>query len=150
MSILNWVQTVCKVYQETIKAPSSMERIKTILARFLLNMLLEKLEILLLGELWFNFQERPCFSKTQSECQMVWIQIKTDILSSLIWIKTFCKCYQQMTKVTTSMPRISRNSFRNTIRVSNGLDPDQDRQNVDPDLCPNCLQMLSADNKSSL
>ena len=29
--------------------------------------------------------------------------------------------------------------------MSNGLDPDQDRQNVGPDLGPNCLQRLSAD-----
>ena len=28
----------------------------------------------------------------------------------------------------------SRNSFRNTIRVVNDLDPDQDRQNVGSDL----------------
>ena len=35
--------------------------------------------------------------------------------------------------------------FKNTIRVSNSLDPDQARQNVGPDLGPNCLQILSAD-----
>ena len=40
-----------------------------------------------------------------------------------------------------------KNSFRNTIRVSNGLDPDQDRS-VGPDLGLNCLQMLSTDHKS--
>ena len=40
--------------------------------------------------------------------------------------------------------------FRNTIRVSNGLDPDQDRRSVGPDLGPNCLQKLSADDKSPL
>ena len=40
--------------------------------------------------------------------------------------------------------------FRNTIRVSNGLDPDQDRHSVGPDLGPNCLQRLSADDKSPL
>ena len=28
------------------------------------------------------------------------------------------------------------------------LDPDQDRQNVDPDLGPNCLHRLSAGDKS--
>ena len=39
----------------------------------------------------------------------------------------------------------SKNYFRNTIRVSNSLDPDQARQNVGPDLGPNCLQRLSAD-----
>ena len=39
----------------------------------------------------------------------------------------------------------SKTSFRNTIRVSNSLDPDQVRQNVGPDLGPNCLQRLSID-----
>ena len=39
-------------------------------------------------------------------------------------------------------------SVRNTTRVSNGLDPDQDRRSVGPDQGPNCLQMLSADDKS--
>ena len=37
---------------------------------------------------------------------------------------------------------ISKNYFRNTNRVSNSLDPDQDRH-----LGPDCLQRLSADNK---
>ena len=43
-----------------------------------------------------------------------------------------------------------KNYFRNTIRVSltNGFDPDQDRHFVGPDLGPNCLQRLLADNKS--
>ena len=35
-------------------------------------------------------------------------------------------------------------SFRNTIRVSNSLDPDQDRRSLGPDLGPNCLQRISA------
>ena len=30
--------------------------------------------------------------------------------------------------------KFSKNSFRNTVRVSNGLDPDQDRHLVGPDL----------------
>ena len=34
------------------------------------------------------------------------------------------------------------------MRVSNGLDPDQDLYCVHPDLDPNCLQRLSAGNKS--
>ena len=37
-----------------------------------------------------------------------------------------------------------RYSFRNTIRMSNGLDPDQDRRSVGS----NCLQRLTADGKS--
>ena len=42
----------------------------------------------------------------------------------------------------------SKNNFKNAIGVSNSLEPDQDRQKVVPDLGPNCLQRLSADNKS--
>ena len=37
-----------------------------------------------------------------------------------------------------------KTSFRNTIRVSDGLDPED---SVSPDLAPNCLQSLSADDK---
>ena len=41
-----------------------------------------------------------------------------------------------------------KKSFRNTIRVSNSLDPDQVRRFVGPDLDLNCLKRLSADDKS--
>ena len=34
--------------------------------------------------------------------------------------------------------------------MANSLDPDQAQQNVAPDLGPNCLQRLSADNKAAL
>ena len=34
------------------------------------------------------------------------------------------------------------------IKGSNGLDPDQGRHSVGPDLGPNCLQRISADDKS--
>ena len=40
-----------------------------------------------------------------------------------------------------------KKSFRNTIRVSNSLDPNQARHFVGPDLDPNCLQRLLADDK---
>ena len=39
-------------------------------------------------------------------------------------------------------------SFRNTIRVSNGVYPDQDRRFVGTDLRTNCLHRLSAEYKS--
>ena len=50
---------------------------------------------------------------------------------------------------------LKKNTFlqvkiRNTIRVSNSLDPDQGQQNVGPDLCPNCLQKLSAGKRLKL
>ena len=37
-----------------------------------------------------------------------------------------------------------KNSYRNTTRVSNSLDPDQARHFVGPILGPNCLQRLTA------
>ena len=40
------------------------------------------------------------------------------------------------------------NSLRNTIRVSNSLDPDQAIFSVGPNLGPNCLQRLSAYSKN--
>ena len=43
---------------------------------------------------------------------------------------------------------IFKNSFRNPFIVSNGMEPDQDQQNVGPDQGPNCLQRLSTDDKS--
>ena len=44
-----------------------------------------------------------------------------------------------------SKSAFSKNSFRNNTRVSNRLDQDQARRFVGPDLGPNCLQRLSAD-----
>ena len=49
-----------------------------------------------------------------------------------------------------SKSSFSKNSFRNTIRVSNSLDADQARLFVGPDLGPNCLQRLSPDETSSV
>ena len=37
----------------------------------------------------------------------------------------------------------STDSFRNTVRVSITLDPDQGGQNIGPGLGPNCLQRFS-------
>ena len=42
----------------------------------------------------------------------------------------------------------SKKYFRNTIRVLNSLDADQAQHFAGPDLGPNCLQRLSADDKS--
>ena len=47
-----------------------------------------------------------------------------------------------------SKSTFSKNSFRNTIIVSNSLDPDQARHFVGPDLDPYCLQRLSAEDTS--
>ena len=49
-----------------------------------------------------------------------------------------------------SKSNFSKNYFRNTIRVTNSLDPDQTQRFVRPGLGPNCLQIQysSADDKS--
>ena len=44
----------------------------------------------------------------------------------------------------------SKKSLENTIRESNSLDSNLVRHHVGPDLSPNCLERLSADNKSLL
>ena len=41
--------------------------------------------------------------------------------------------------------KLFKNSYRNTIRVSNGLFPDLNRRSVGTELGPNYLQRLSAD-----
>ena len=45
-------------------------------------------------------------SGTLSHCRTVWIQIRTDRISALIWIQTVCKGLQQITKVATSKSRV--------------------------------------------
>ena len=57
----------------------------------------------------------------------------------------FCCRLLNFSKLT-----FSKISFRNTIRMSSGLDSDQDHHAVGPDLGPNCLQSLSADDKLPL
>ena len=44
-----------------------------------------------------------------------------------------------------------KKTFQNTIRLSNGFDPDQDRRSVglDDDLCPKSLQSISTDDNKS-
>ena len=44
--------------------------------------------------------------------------------------------------ITIKAHFFQKHSFRNTIRVSNSLDPDQDRHSVGPNLGPNCFQSL--------
>ena len=45
-------------------------------------------------------------SRPPSECQTVWIQIKTDILLVFIWVLLFAKGYWQTTKLSTGMQRV--------------------------------------------
>ena len=47
-----------------------------------------------------------------------------------------------------SKPTFLKKIIRNTIRLSNSLDPDQARNFVRPDLGSNCLKRLSSDDTS--
>ena len=53
-----------------------------------------------------DFFTKKNISATLSECQTVWIKIRTDILLVLIWVQTVCKGYQQMTKGAASKEMI--------------------------------------------
>ena len=65
----------------------------------------------------YIFQNLPfpkILSGALSECQTVWIQIRTNILWVLIWVRTVCKGYYQTTKVTDSKERVEKISNQNT------------------------------------
>ena len=63
------------------------------------------------------------------------------------WIFQYCFHYT-FTVYCCAIFYFLDTEFFSTIRVSNRLDPDQTRHFIGPDLGPNCLQRLSADNKS--
>ena len=58
---------------------------------------------------------------------------------------TIYVCWDFIHDFLPSADFFSKNSFRNTIRLSNSLDPDQAPHFVGPDLDVNWLQRLSAD-----
>ena len=53
-----------------------------------------------------NLPSPKILSGTLSKCQTIWIQIRTDILSVLLWVQTVCKGYHQTTKVVASKERV--------------------------------------------
>ena len=60
-----------------------------------------------------NFSGKILFG-IPSECQTIWIQVKPDNLSGLIWVQTVCKGYQQMTL-------IGKDTHANISRRARGL-----------------------------
>ena len=87
---------------------------------------------------------RNILSGIPSECQTVWIQIRPDILSGLIWVQTVCKGYQQMTLSRHWVNKTLK--FWTLVACHKGLE--QTVHFVGPDMCPNSLQRLSADDTS--
>ena len=61
--------------------------------------------------------QQSLFSGTLSECQTVWIQIRTDGLSVLICVQTVCKGYQQATKVVLA-DRVNFATGRLNIKIT--------------------------------
>ena len=72
--------------------------------------------------------------------------LRLGVLTLCVLGKFSCFCYRLLTFF--SKLTFSKKSFRNAIRLFNGLGLDQDRHFVGPDLGPNCLQRLSADDES--
>ena len=60
-------------------------------------------------------------SGTLSEYQVVWIQIRTDILSVLIWVQTVCKGYQQTTLAGKELHNGSRSALKVQSNVFEGV-----------------------------
>ena len=69
--------------------------------------------LLLSAEFFFqNYFLQKILSGILSECQTDWTQIRTDILSVLIWVQIVCKGYLQMTKVAASKERVKGHLYR--------------------------------------
>ena len=71
------------------------------------------------------------FSGTISECQKVWIQIRTDKMSVLIWAQTVWKGSQQATESPASK-WLTDCFFSLIIYDANGLDLHLGHQNISP------------------
>ena len=84
--------------------------------------------------------------KVQSRRLKNYILAKKCILISY-WIFQYCFKYSFTLYYCAIFYSLDAGFF-NTIRVSNSLDPDQAKCFVGPDLGSDCLQRLSADNKS--
>ena len=91
-------------------------------------------------------QKLSCFTNCPSICkslvQYAPLKHYQAVLNFCMLGNFWCFCCRLLTFQNLLF---QNKSFRNTIRVSNGLDPDQERHFVCPDLGPNCLQRLSAD-----
>ena len=66
---------------------------------------------LLSADFFQNKLIRKILSRIPLECQTVWIQIRPDTLSGLIWFQTVCKGYQQMTPVGKKLTLFGSKEF---------------------------------------
>ena len=80
--------------------------------RFFLGVL--RVNFLPLGKFLMLF----CCQNQQSECQTDWIQIRTDILSGLIWNQSVCKGYEQTTLSVDFFQNQQSECPKNWIQIS--------------------------------
>ena len=59
------------------------------------------------ADIFQNQFSQKILSGTLPECQMVWIQIRTDRMLVLIWVQTACIGYQQRMKFVASTGRVN-------------------------------------------
>ena len=96
---------------------------------------------------WSGCSEKSCLIWSYSVCKSVkrcFYEAKFDILT--ICMVGNISCYHGRL-LTFFKINFLKNSTRNTIRVSNHLDPYQDQLFVGSDMGPNSLQRLLADDK---
>ena len=72
---------------------------------------------------------------------------KLNIWEKVYFDQQYCFSYSFTLFDCAIFNSLNADFFSITIRVSNSLDPDQARHFVGPDLGPNCLQRLLADDK---
>ena len=123
---LIWIQTVCNCLQTTLACLSSVDFFK-------INFFEKFFQKYHQSVKQFESRSGPTFCWASSGSKMF---AKVFSRRHLL----FC-CLLIFFKINF----FGKNSFRNTIRVSNSLDPDQAQCFVRPDLNPNCLQRFSAD-----
>ena len=95
---------------------------------------------------YLSIQSTHCYSH---QCQTVWIQVKTHILSVLTGSKLFALviCRRQKSPRARLSARSDQRLYcRWPVKIvcQTCLHPDQDRQDVGPDRGSNCLPRLSS------
>ena len=93
--------------------------------------------------LFVNFEK-----KTQQNFKLLSVKPFTGVHVNSLSTGSFCMLFLRL--LFFFEINISKKTFRDIIRVSNSLDPDQTRHFFRPDLGLNCLQCLSADNTINL
>ena len=81
---------------------------KSSLARQKLKISYMFFSILSSADLFQNQVFRKNIAGIPSECHTIWIQIRPDILLSLIWLQTVRKGYPQMTSVSACRQRVKK------------------------------------------